>query len=201
MTKRRGTRGRPAGRRPGGQDTRGTILAAARASFAARGYDATTMRGVARDAGVDPALVHHYFAGKHDLFVRSLDIPIDPDLLLSRVLDGGVDDLGERLLRTFLQAWEDPDVHARLIGFVRAVTGSEEGAAMMREAFATILYQRIGPYLDVPDPSLRLNAVASQLVGLAMVRYVVRLEPMASAEVDDLVRLVAPNVQRYLTGD
>lgn len=191
---------RPAGRRPGGPDTRGAILAAARESFAHQGYDATTIRGVARSADVDPALVHHYFAGKHDLFVHALDIPVDPEVMVSAVLDGGDDDMGERLLRQFLQVWEHPQSRASLTGFIRALMSNAEVAAMMREAFAAILFERIGPRLDVPDARLRMTGVASQLAGLAMVRYIVELEPLASASVDEVVDLVAPNLQRYLTG-
>lgn len=192
---------RRSGRRPGAPDTRGAILAVARESFATRGYDATTIRGVAREAGVDPALVHHYFAGKHELFVRALGIPFDPELVVATALDGDVTDMGERLLRTFLGVWETPDNRARLTAFVRAVTANDQAAAMLRETFVSMLYERVAPHLDQSNARLRLNAVGSQIIGLAMVRYILRFEPMASADVEEVVRMVAPNIQRYLTGE
>lgn len=198
MTAREASRG--PGRRPGTPDTRGAILEAARHMFAERGYDATTLRGVARAAGVDPALVHHYFDGKHQLFVAATGIPVDPDLLVGAALDGDVDGMGERMLRTFLGVWESTDNRTRLMGFVRSVTTNEAAAAMLREAFARILFDRVAPRLSGPDVRLRLTAVMSQLVGLVMARYVVRIEPLASAGVDELVPVFAPTLQRYLTG-
>lgn len=173
----------------------------ARESFATRGYDATTLRGVAREAGVDPALLHHYFKGKHDLFLQAMDVPFDPGELVSTVFSGDPEGMGERLVRAFLHLWEQPATQTRLIGFVRAMTASESAAAMLREAFTTILFERAAANLSAPDVRLRLNAVASQLVGLAIARYIVRFEPLASADVDELVRLVGPNLQRYLTGE
>ena len=103
----RGSRG-AAGRRPGGPDTRGQILAAARKSFADKGFGGTTIRAVAAEAGVDPALVHHYFGSKDDLFLAALEIPVDPRALVPAVFEAGVDGGGERLLRLFLSVWDDP---------------------------------------------------------------------------------------------
>lgn len=201
MTRSGERKARGPGRRPGAPDTRGAIVAVARESFATRGYDSTTLRGVAREAGVDPALLHHYFAGKHDLFLQAMDVPFDPSELVETVFTGDPEGMGERLTRAFLHLWEQPETRTRLVGFVRAVIGSESSAAMLREAFSTFLFEQAAAHLTAPDVRLRLNAVASQLVGLALARYVVRFEPMASADVDDLVRLVGPNLQRYLTGD
>ncbi|HEX6447706.1 MAG TPA: TetR family transcriptional regulator [Streptosporangiales bacterium] len=198
MTARPASRG--PGRRPGTPDTRGAILDAARRLFADRGYDATTLRGVAREAGVDPALVHHYFDGKHQLFVAATGIPVDPDLMVSAALDGDFAGMGERMLRTFLGLWESGDNRTRLMGFVRSVTTNEAAAAMMREAFGHILFDRVAPRLSGPDVGLRLTAAMSQLVGLAMARYVVAIEPLASADLDELVPVFAPTLQRYLTG-
>lgn len=188
------------GRRPGAPDTRGAILDAARRLFAERGYDATTLRGIARAAGVDPALVHHYFDGKHELFVAATGIPVDPDLMVSAALDGDLDGMGERMLRTFLGLWESADDRTRLLGFVRSVTTNEAAAGMLREAFGRVLVDRVAPRLSGPDVRLRVAAAMSQLVGLVMARYVVAIEPLASADLDDLVPVFAPTLQRYLTG-
>jgi AcrR family transcriptional regulator len=198
MTTRPASRG--PGRRPGTPDTRGAILDAARRLFAERGYDATTLRGIAREAGVDPALVHHYFDGKHELFVQALGMPVDPERLVAAALDGDLAEMGERMLRAFLGLWESADNRTRLMGFVRSVTTNEAAAAIMREAFGRILFDRVAPHLSGPDVRLRLTAAMSQLVGLAMARYVVALEPLASADVDELVPVFAPTLQRYLAG-
>lgn len=192
---------RPRGRRPAEEDTRGVILAAARAEFGARGYDGATLRGIARAAGVDPRLLRHYFDGKEDLFVAAMDLPVRPDVLVAQVLAGGADGLGERALRAFLGAWERPGARERLVGLLSAALVGEAGARMVREFVAREILGRIVAGLDVDRPELRANLVASQLLGLAVARLVLRLEPVASADVDELVPLVAPALQRYLTGD
>ncbi|MQA78388.1 MAG: TetR family transcriptional regulator [Streptosporangiales bacterium] len=201
MTRQGGRAARGPGRRPGAPDTRGSILDVARQSFADHGYDATTLRGVARAAGVDPALVHHYFAGKHQLFLAAMDLSVDPEVLVSQVLDGDLADIGDRLVRTFLGVWGQPAHRARLTAMVRATASSENVSGLMREALTHLIFDRIAARLDRPDTALRVSAVASQLMGLAMARYVVRIEPLASLDDDAVVRLVGPTIQRYLTAD
>src|SRR4051812_6274307 len=193
---------RPTGRRPGNPDTREAVLAAARGAFAERGFDGATIRGIATAAGVDPALVHHYFGSKDKLFLAAVQAPADPEELLPEVLAGGPDDLGKNLLRTFVRVWDGPARPAGL-ALVRSAVGSEWTAKLLREFLVARVLRRVVGTLDVPqaERDARGALVASQLVGLVMTRYVLRIEPLASASVDDLVEALAPTLQRYLTGD
>ncbi|MFI6129149.1 TetR family transcriptional regulator [Micromonospora sp. NPDC051141] len=195
-------RTRRTGRRPGNPDTREAILAAARGAFAERGFDATAIRTVAAAAGVDPALVHHYFGAKEDLFRAALAFPVDPARLLPTVLAGGPEGIGERLVRTFLEVWDSP-VGAAGVALLRSAVSNEWTARLLREFLVTQVLRRVLDHLEV-DPAelpLRGGLVATQLAGLALTRYVLRLEPIAGAEPATLVAAAGPTVQRYLTGD
>ncbi|HET9655569.1 MAG TPA: TetR family transcriptional regulator [Kineosporiaceae bacterium] len=188
------------GRRPAGEDTRGAILAAARTVFAARGYQAATMRGIAREAGVDPRLVHHYFAGKEDVFVEAMQFPVRPAQVIPPVAVGDVAGLGERLVRVFFAAWDGPDARERVVALLGSAATSPEGARMLREFVVTEILGRVVGQVRGADPELRLELAAAQMIGMAFVRYVVQVEPLASAPVERLVELLAPALQRYLTG-
>jgi AcrR family transcriptional regulator len=191
--------GRP-GRRPGESGTRQAILGAARAAFAGDGFDRTTVRGIARAAGVDPALVHHYFGTKEHLFVAAMDLPVDPSAVIPRLLAEGTDGLGERIVAMFLAVWDGPGTPSPFLALVRSAVSHEAAAAMLREFVSKAVLGRIVAALDVEDGPRRAALVASQLVGLAMVRYVLRLEPLASAPASELVGPLGATVQRYLTG-
>ena len=188
------------GRRPGGGDSRGDILAAARASFADRGYDATSLRSVARAAGVDPALVHRFFGGKPGLFAAAMDLPADPGTLVRGLLADGVDDLGERIVRTFLGVWDSPPAQERLVALLRAGVAGAEAAEVLRGFVTEAVLGPVAEATGRPDGRLRASLVGSQLVGLAVARYLLRLEPLASAPADDVATAVGPTLQRYLTG-
>jgi AcrR family transcriptional regulator len=189
------------GRRPGGGDTRGEILAAARQQFATLGYDGATIRGIARAAGVDPALVHHYFGGKEQVFVAALELPFDPTVVLPRLVSGDPAALGERFTRFFLSIWSNPGTRAPFLALLRSATTSEAAAAMLRSFVARVLLARIAAGLDdVPDRELRITLSASHLLGVALLRYVIKVEPLASATDDEVVAIVAPTIQRYLGG-
>lgn len=189
--------GRPAGSPP----NREAILAAAREQFAERGYDSATIRGIASRAGVDPALVHHYFGSKDRLFVAAMRVPVSPAEIVPEVLEGGVDGLAERLLRRFLEVWSaDPAGGGALVGLVRSAVSNEDAARMIREFVTREVLERIAGALDVPQPRLRAALVASQLIGMALARFVVRVEPIASADAETLIACYAPTLQRYLTG-
>jgi AcrR family transcriptional regulator len=192
---------RRSGRRPGDSGTRDAILDAAKDSFAASGYDATTIRGVARAAGVDPALVHHFFGTKQELFGAAMELPVDPATLLPALLAGGPDGLGERLVRTFLAVWDATPGQAPMLALVRSAAANEQAAGLLREF---ITHSGLGPLARAaaPDrPELRATLVASQVMGLAMARYVVHVEPLATADADALAPLIGPTLQRYLTGE
>jgi AcrR family transcriptional regulator len=196
------TRTRGPGRRPGGEDTRGAIVTVARQEFAEKGYDGATLRGIARAADVDPALVHHYFGGgKEELFVAALQLPFSPAKRLPEVIGGGIEGLGERMTRFFLSVWDDPAGREPFLAIVRSALTNEQAAAMMRGFVQQALLSRIAAQLDLPrgERELRVELAAAQLVGMAMLRYVIRVEPLASAREEDVVALVAPTLQRYLT--
>ncbi|MFC1407895.1 TetR family transcriptional regulator [Streptacidiphilus sp. N1-12] len=195
------THSRRVGRRPGGADTRGTVLAAARAEFAAHGYQKASMRGIARAAGVDPALLHHYFGSKDRLFLAVLDFPLDPRAVVGQIVAGERSQVGERIARFVLTLWDDPGVRDRLLAVLRGAAGSEEIAAMLRGFVAGELVARIAEGLELPQPELRVELALSQIIGLAMARYVIAVEPVASAPADELVPLLGPTLQRYLIGD
>ena len=187
------------GRPADGGDRRQAILDAARQQFAEKGFAAASVRAIARQADVDPALVHHYFGSKEQVFVAAMELPFDPAERLPQVLAGDPDQLGERLVRLFLGVWGDPAFRTPMLGLVRSAFTSEQGATMLREFVGSALLGRIVAAGDSPDP-LRVQAAAAQLVGLVLLRHVVRLEPLVSADDETLVALVAPTVQHYLRG-
>jgi AcrR family transcriptional regulator len=191
---------RRTGRRPGGADTRGAVLEAARAEFGARGYDKASMRGIARVAGVDAALLHHYFGSKEQLFLAALDFPIDPAAVVQLITSGEPDRIGERLVRFLLTIWGQPEILDRLLAVLRTAVGSEQIAALLRDFMVRELVVRLAAELDVENPELRAELVLSQILGLAVARYVLRAEPIASATEEELVPLLAPTFQRYLAG-
>lgn len=188
------------GRRPGSPDTRTTILAAARESFAAAGFSGTTVRGVAATAGVDAALVHHYFGTKHELFLAAVELPLDPRERIAPVVAGGPNGAGARLLGTFLAAWDDPDLQPGLVAAARSVM-APGGERLLRDAFIpAILAPTLGPLM--PDHrEERLALVVSQMLGMVLTRYVMKVEPIASLPAEDLVARMAPTLQRYFTDD
>jgi AcrR family transcriptional regulator len=195
----RGRAGRIRGRRPAHEDTRAALLAAARHVFTERGYDRATVRAIAELAGVDAAMVNHWFGGKNRLFLAALEIPLDPQRIVPGLLDGDREQLGARLVRTFLTTW-DAASGGPMAALIRSIAGHEEAAAMMREFVSRVV---LGPVVSsvAPDrPELRAALSGTQLIGLGMVRYVLRLEPLASTDHDTLVAAIAPNLQRYITG-
>ncbi|TDW88202.1 MULTISPECIES: TetR family transcriptional regulator [Kribbella] len=192
--------GRTPGRRPGGPDTRGEIVKAARESFADKGFAATSIRAVARRAGVDAALVHHYFDSKDELFIEAMAIPVDPRRIAAQIIDGPLDEIGRRIATEFLGVWESPDGQQRMKALFRSVVTSDEVARMMREGITQMIIQPVSQVLDVPDAQLRVGLVATQLVGTAIVRYLVGLEPIASIDVETLIDRLAPVLQLHLTG-
>jgi AcrR family transcriptional regulator len=157
------------------------------------------MRGIAQAAGVDPALLHHHFGNKEQLFATALETAFAPALALPEIVAGGADGLGERLVRFFLGLWEVPEARVRLVAILRSAFTEEHAAAMLREFVTRELMMRVAAMVDLPEPRLRAEVAASHLVGLAILRYIVKIEPMASADPEELVRLVAPSVQRCLT--
>jgi AcrR family transcriptional regulator len=191
--------GKRKGRRPGGEDTRGAVLAAAREQFAEHGYDKASVRAIARQAGVDSALVHHFFGTKDQLFRQALEFPLDPRAIIDVVLAGDLDGMGERIARFALSLWEEPVVRTRLLATLRAAATNERAAQMVREFVKRELVEVVAARLDLPDAQLRVELIASQIVGLAMTRYVIGMQPLASAEIEQLIALAGPALQSHLT--
>jgi AcrR family transcriptional regulator len=200
MAERPGPSGSPRGRRRGSPDTRSAILAAARSSFAQRGFAGTTIRAVASAAGVDAALVHHYFGTKDELFVAALELPVDPRKLIGPVLAGPVDEAAERFLGIFLSVWDDPDIRPSLLAVARAIM-DPAGSRLMSEGVLPVVIEPIGAALGIDDPHRRMPLVASQVIGLILMRYVFAVEPLASMSREQLIAIYAPTIQRYLTGE
>ncbi len=193
------TTARRRGRRPAGQDTRTALLEAARAVFGESGFDGATVRAIATRAGVDAAMVNHWFGSKEGLFAQAvLKLPFDPHELLTELRDGPDDEFGERIVRTFLTRWDGAggDVFRALI---RSVAGHEQAASALRSFFQSFFTKIIGE-IGSDRIELRTSLCATQIVGMGMIRYVAKFEPFASSDVETLVTAVAPNVQRYLTG-
>ncbi|NGY57384.1 TetR/AcrR family transcriptional regulator [Lentzea sp. NEAU-D13] len=189
------------GRRAAGEDTRAALIAAAREVFVEKGYDGATVRAIAAKAGVDAAMVNHWFGGKEGLFAQSvLQLPFDPAEILKRLLDGPVEQAGERIIRTFVTVW-DATGGGTFAALIRSVTSHQEVANALRSFFINAIFKNLLAEIEVEQRDLRATLCATQMVGLGMVRYVVHFEPLASADLDTVVKAIAPNMQRYLTGD
>ncbi|MFJ1972259.1 TetR family transcriptional regulator [Streptomyces sp. NPDC087903] len=192
-------RGRPP--RTEAADTRDRILGAAREEFSERGYEKTSVRGIAKAAGVDPALVHHYFGTKEQIFEAAITVAFAPALNApDAIADGPVDEVGERLTRFVFGIWENPVTRAPLLAIVRSAVTNETAAAVFRRLVASQLLRRIAAQLELPDAELRAELAAAQLVGTAILRYVIKVEPLASADMEQIVARLAPVVQGHLTG-
>ena len=193
---------RRSGRRPGNQDTRQSILDAARAVFAEKGFDQASIRAIATEAQVDPALVHHYFGTKDKLFLESMNMPLNPAELVPKALAGPREQAGERLVRLALSVWDSP-AGAAAVALLRSAMSNEWLARLIREFMVTQVLRRATAELGIQgeEGALRSALVATQVAGLAVIRYVLKVEPVASADPETLVRAVGPTVQRYLTGD
>ena len=196
-----GSVARRSGRRPGDSGTREAIRAAAIEQFSERGYDRPSMRSIARQAGVDPTLVSHFFGSKHALFVDVVELPFDPAQVIPMVFGGGDRaDIGARLAGVLLGVLEQPSGRQRVIGLVRAAASEPEAARMVRELLTREIFARVVEELRVDDAQLRANLVASQVLGLVVARYIVAVEPLASMPARDVAAAIAPTLQRYLTG-
>ena len=190
--------GRRTGRRPGDSGAREAILAAARESFGTAGFRGTTVRAVARAAGVDPALVAYYFGSKDGLFTAAMELPVDPAVLVPRLLSAGFDGLGERVVRTFLTVWDGTPGQGPLLALLRSAVSDERAAGTLRDFLTSAVLGPLAEAAGGPDARLRASLCASQMVGLAVSRYVVQLEPLASADADVLAPLIGAAVDGYL---
>jgi AcrR family transcriptional regulator len=194
-------RRRRPGRPAGNSDTRERILASARELFARNGIANTSIRAVAAAAGVDSALVHHYFGTKEKLFAAAVHIPIDPMDVIGPLREVPVEELGYTLPSMLLPLW-DSEIGAAFIATLRSILAGTE-VNLFRSFIQDVIAVEVGARVDNPPGSgvIRIQFVASQLVGVVMARYILELEPFASLPADRIARTIAPNLQRYLTGD
>ncbi len=192
------------GRPPGASDTRDRILSSARELFARNGIDKTSIRAIATDAGVDTALVHHYFGTKTQLFAAAIKIPIDPMSIIGPLREVPVDEIGHVLPSLLLPLW-DSELGKGFIATLRSVLGGSNVAelSMFRAFLQDVITAEVGSRVDDPPGSgrVRVQFVASQLIGVVMARYILELEPFRSLPVTEVVETIAPNLQRYLTGE
>jgi len=189
------SRGRPAGGTTG--DTRAAILAAARSQFAARGLNGASLRSIAREAGVDASLISHYFGDKSQLLVATMQLPVNPVEKIAGVVAGGPDGMAERLLRTFLSAW---DPHREVFStLVRTTLGGGDTEAPMLQLARSVLIAKLLEVLEGGDRELRATLIASHIIGMATLRYVAKLEPLASAPIEEVVAGYAPSMQLLIS--
>jgi AcrR family transcriptional regulator len=186
------------GRRPGDSGTRDAIQAAAREQFAALGFDRTSLRSVALQAGVDPTLVSHFFGSKQKLFAEVMQLPFDPAQLIPRIVAGDPAGIGTRLATFIMTVLQTPEGHARLTGLIRAAASEDAAAAVVRERVTREILAPLAAGLGSDQPQLRGSLVASQVVGMVMARYVVKVEPLASLPPEQVIALIGPTLQRYL---
>jgi AcrR family transcriptional regulator len=187
------------GRRPGASGTRDAIAEAARRCFGEVGYDRAGIRDVAELAGVDPALVMHYYGSKQKLFVSVMALPFEPEDVLPALVRDVAADAGERFARFIVGVLERPEQRMVMVGMVRAAAAEPEIADLVRELVSARIVDAIAAGLDVPDAGARASLVASQVIGLIMARYVIRIDPLARLAPDTLVAALAPVFQHYLT--
>ena len=194
-------RGRPAKAAAAADNTRETIIAAAAQDFAHDGYDATSMRGIARSAAVDPALVRHYFSSKADLFIEAIGAPMRPDQLIKRALAGPRDQIGVNVIRYVVETLDRPGASDRVVRLLHTALGQEFAASMFRQFIMREVLKRIAKELGDDDAEMRASFAATQIVGMVVARYGIKIEPLASASPDDVVNRIGPVVQWHLMGN
>lgn len=189
------------GRPSGTSDTRDRILTNARELFARNGIGKTSIRSIAAAAGVDSALVHHYFGTKEQLFAAAVHIPIDPMLVIGPMREAPIDELGLTLPSLLLPLW-DSEMGTAFLATLRSLLAGD-GVGLIRSFLQDVISVEIGSRVDEPPGSgrIRVQFVASQLVGVVMARYILELEPFASLPVEQIAQTIAPNLQHYLTGE
>jgi AcrR family transcriptional regulator len=186
------------GRPRGKTDTRNTILQTARRMFADAGYDKTTVRDLAAAAGVDPAMIRHYFGSKAELFRATMGWPFEPADIAARVTGGDRREIGERLTRVFFEAWEQPESRAPLLAILRGAATHEESANLVRQFIAGQVYSHLAASLPGPNAELRIDLAMAQLLGIAYVRHILKVEPLASTPAAELVARIAPVISGHL---
>jgi AcrR family transcriptional regulator len=188
------------GRRPGESSTQAEILEAARKLFMKRGYQGATMRGIAKEAGVDASLIVHFFGNKLNLFSDAVQWPFDPEEEMPKLFADGRGNVGRNAVRLVLRIWEKGGTRDPVLTLLEAAISDPGAADMLGEFIRHPLFAPMLDRLGSDRPELRANLISSQFVGLGLARYVLKFEPLASATPEQVVEWVGPNIQRYLTG-
>ncbi len=157
------------------------------------------MRGIARSAGVDARLVHHYFEGKEQVFVEAMDFPARPQDVVAALLNGPREQIGLRLVLVFLGIMDSPAGRQRIVAILSAAMTSDAVARMLREFLSREVLARLAAALGMDRGELRAALAASHLVGMALARVILQVEPLASLPPEEVAAIVGPVVQRYLT--
>jgi len=193
--------GRRRGRRPGSPNTREAVLAAARSAFATHGYGKATIRSIARDAGVDPSLVIQFFTSKEDLFRASLELIVGPPEDVAASVAAAEGTLGTRMATLYFGLWERPETRPALTAMALSAASEPEARNAIRQLMGRQFIGPIAEHIGAERAARRVPLAATQLLGMAFLRYVVPTDPMASMPVADVIQVVAPVIDRYLTGD
>lgn len=191
---------RRSGRRPGTTRTREAILEAARRQFGSAGFDRSSLRAIATEAGVDQALIVHFFGSKMGLFLEVVDLPVDPEAAIPALLSGPRDEVGLRVATFVMSVLENEHARRTMTSLVRAATSEPEAARLVRDRLTDELWGPLARRLEVEEADLRVSLVGSQIIGLVLARYIVQIEPLASLPPERVISLIAPNLQRYLVG-
>ena len=190
------------GRRQGGPVSRDAVLSSAKQRFADQGYDKTTLRQIATDAHVDASMVLYLFGSKSDLFREAMKLIIDPERLVDAIAVGGDADLGTRLVRTYLGIWDDPDTGASMVAMLASATSNPDANQAFRDFMREYVLTAVSGALGGgPDTRMRAVLAATNMIGTAFLRYIMRVGPLAEVSTEEAVRMIAPSVQRYLTAD
>ncbi|MFD0308740.1 TetR family transcriptional regulator [Streptomyces sp. NPDC127119] len=198
---RAGVSGRT-GRRPGNSGTREAILRAARRVFSERSYSTAKMRDIAGEAEVNTALIHHFFENKEGVFLAAIqDVYRVSSVLDQVVLPGPRDELGMRFLSGYMSLWQDPVTREQMLMVVRSAVSNDEAGHLMASFIRENVIRPVVGGIDTAQPELRATLIGSQFVGIAVIRYIIKLEPLASMDNQQMIDIFAPTIQRYLTAD
>lgn len=192
--------GRKIGRRPGASGARDHIASAARRQFGERGYDRTTIRSIATEAAVDPSLVIHYFGTKERLFREVVDLPFDPDMLIASIIEGPIEERGERFARFVVGLLKDPHYGTAFTAMIRAASSDPQAAGVLGEQITRAVFLPLARKLELDRAETRAAIAATQTIGLVMGRHILKLPALTALSDDEMVALIGPTLQRYLAG-
>ena len=189
------------GRRSGASNTREDIVRAAQKLFAERGYHGATMRAIASEARVDPALIHHFFSSKEGVFSAAIGDFFHVDQIVDKVLQPDGTGVGQKLIRSFMDLWNRQESQDPMLAVVRSAVSHADAEALLEDSVVRRTIGQIVEHTASTHQSLRTTLIGSEIIGLIMMRYVLKIEPLASAPDEVVARAIGPAIDRYLTLD